>query len=959
MAMTLPVDSLSALIRIIDALPPPAADRVRVYRGQTANYPAMLPSACRPNAPFTGRLWDIALLNVREAAGSADAAEDSTARSMATLMNLGVWFKVLAQHYGPGSPYLDVTTSPDVALWFALNENLSAGAFDRYVVTESGAGPIAVVCPTLKFAALASRTGWFYVLDVPRGNGTDLPKHGELLELAAGPPFVSGCLRVVRQHGGLVMGDRDVDGGDLSPFYAYPPIAVTRPFADCPFIDREPRFVFPGPDEDAWYARFLQAPLVPQPSADQGVEYRQSLGVYLVTTPSEENTASLLDRQVARMPPLVRARLRAMPETRQALRAACGADPEAATYVQVEVPLLAGLPPAARWNQSALAAGLARRVQPRVETSGEPLPAVSLENVLVQLSPLETSLLDAPSGADTLTAVWLVRRGLRVLFTAFMNSYDTGADDGGRIVGPLPIEFADDAQAFVTTLGDARVPLLDAALPEVLVKGFFVGLELLRGVSRTLKPDPYPAVIHDKAGRLVALLPMRTAPLALTRSRKDPQDLRLHFLRYARSLQPYVGPGLEMPSAGLLEIELSGPDEFQTLASLREVYARARELTMDGRRIALPARDTNPVSATVGAFLSDLFAEDPPPATVAPIEKGGMSAADEGAETAWLCDQFTGILDAESGPARRRYLFEHPALLSSSALGAIQRAIPKGPETTPLLMSIDEARRHLSEHPNDYPTGHGPLEHVIAALRSGEIDLAEAIALATTRPCSEQLSQTYLRAVMTSLLEQVDDDVGFAMEAAETAFAAAWAMPWPSLAVDVRRGAAEQFIRLVHRGLVRRPDGRLYARACEAGEWGVLDARHTGNLPLAGAYLHLLGAMSLDAYAANFAPSPAYRTSVASWLARATYPMPEPAAGLAQARVFLSAAVDLRPPGPHRGATLKALVETLVYEDFARDAAANRAEVSALADRAIADLDPQADEGAIARVGLLRSLVER
>lgn len=605
--MTTALSSLAALDRTLGALPAPAEGHVRVYRGQTVGFPAMLPSACRPSAPPTGRLWDFALLHVRQAALAAGPAPpaDSTAESLRVLMNLTVWFKVLAQHYGPGSPYLDVTTSPDVALWFALNQNHSAGVLDRFVVTQPGLGPLPVVCPTLKFSARGTGNGWFYVLDVPRADGESVPKHGQLLELTAGPEFVSTCLRVVRQHGGLVLGDCAVAGGDLARFYACPPIPVARPFDGCPFIDRDQEFLFPGPGEDEWYARLLQAPLMPQPSATNGCEYRQSLGVYLVTPPGEDTAVALLDRQLARLAPMARASLRAMPEARRHLRAACGVDPEAATYVQIEIPLLAGLPPPDRWNQSVLVAGLARRTRPRVESSGETLPAVSLENVLIQMSPLETALLDARADADVMNALWLVRRGERFQVTVFTSPLDTGSRGGRHLVGPLELEFSKPDHGFVVTLDGRRQMLLHAGLPDVIVKAFFVALDVLRGLSDTVKPDPYPVFTSVSGDATRVLLPVRHAPTVLTRAKADPADLRMHFLRGVDSGQPYMGPGLELSSVGVLVLEVAAG--FEALPSLHDVYGSAREVTVNGQPISLPDREGQGVSARVAAFLLDLF----------------------------------------------------------------------------------------------------------------------------------------------------------------------------------------------------------------------------------------------------------------------------------------------------------------------------------------------------------------
>ena len=262
-------------------------------------------------------------------------------------------------------------------------------------------------------------------------------------------------------------------------------------------------------------------------------------------------------------------------------------------------------------------------------------------------------------------------------------------------------------------------------------------------------------------------------------------------------------------------------------------------------------------------------------------------AADDSRETAWLCDLLTRMLDADTPAARTGYVLEHPVLLSGAALRVIQLARPEDERTQAAIAFLDNARQHLWTHPEDYPSGHGPLEHVIAELRDGGIDLQQAIDRAKDPDCAGQLSHTYVRALLSRLLAEANDDLTFALGAGEAAIEAAWAMPWPRLAIDVRRGAAEGFIRLVHLGLTRRPDGRLYARALEVGAWGVADAQKSDILPLKGAFLHWLGTMSLDAYGATVGPSPEFPAQIQLWLARAIDPMPEPAEGLA-ARVAIS-----------------------------------------------------------------------
>jgi hypothetical protein len=331
---------------------------------------------------------------------------------------------------------------------------------------------------------------------------------------------------------------------------------------------------------------------------------------------------------------------------------------------------------------------------------------------------------------------------------------------------------------------------------------------------------------------------------------------------------------------------------------------------------------------------------------------------DESQEKAWVLAQYDGMLAAGTPAPRKAYLLEHPVLLASAALQIIQAERADEPNTTAALVYLDQARRYLWQNTSDYPPGLGPLQKVVAALRVGDIDYEEAMRQALDIECCGQLSHTYVRAVMMRWTDELQNDVTFTMQAAEIGLEAALAMPCPRLALDVRRAAAEGFIRLVHGGLMRRPDGRLFARALEMGEWGWQDAEQRGKMGLKGDYLNMLGAMALDAYAANFGPSPDYPAAIEEWLARALDPMPKAVDGLAQARAYLSAAVELRDPGSPRGNTLKALLEAVVYEAFARGERPDRGQAPALADRALADLNPTTDQLAIDRVLVLRGLCE-
>lgn len=329
-------------------------------------------------------------------------------------------------------------------------------------------------------------------------------------------------------------------------------------------------------------------------------------------------------------------------------------------------------------------------------------------------------------------------------------------------------------------------------------------------------------------------------------------------------------------------------------------------------------------------------------------------SGDSGDGREWVRGHMEAMLAAGEAEARRDYVLAHPVLLSAEALGMIQDAGGDDPEWRAAVAYLDEARVYLWEHPGDYPPGHGPLEEVVGEYRAGALGLDDAVGRAGRLDCCGQLSHTYLRAVMRRWLDELEMDVSFALGAAEIALEAALAMPFPRLAADVKRAAAEGYVRLVHGALMRRPDGHAYGRALDIGRWAVEDARERDKTGLEGEYLHELGTLVLDAYAANLGPSPDYPDGVNAWLARADIPMPAAAGELARAREFLSRAVELRETGSSRGTTRKALLEAETYLAFAVGERPDPGRVRALAAEALADLRQPSDSRHLERVIALR-----
>src|SRR6202011_4859051 len=114
------ISTYADLEAAIAALPSPSPGTVRVFRGQTKDYPSLAPSGLR-RTPRARAIWH-AYSGHLYAGLMVELREHTTELSMADLQAHDLWFHALAQHYGPGSDFLDVTHSLEIALWFALNK---------------------------------------------------------------------------------------------------------------------------------------------------------------------------------------------------------------------------------------------------------------------------------------------------------------------------------------------------------------------------------------------------------------------------------------------------------------------------------------------------------------------------------------------------------------------------------------------------------------------------------------------------------------------------------------------------------------------------------------------------------------------------------------------------------------------------------------------------------------------
>ena len=310
-------------------------------------------------------------------------------------------------------------------------------------------------------------------------------------------------------------------------------------------------------------------------------------------------------------------------------------------------------------------------------------------------------------------------------------------------------------------------------------------------------------------------------------------------------------------------------------------------------------------------------------------------------ENEWVLKLFQQMLENTETEGRRDFVFRHPVLLSSYAIRVLS---DPGGHSEALAM-LEEMRLYYWDHAGEFPAGLGPLSGLIEGLRTRQLTYDQAKALAVVSDCAGLLSNTYIKVELDPLITEAGTGEAFPAQAAEVVLDSAWAMPFENLASQVKLTAARGFTMIVHAMLVQNPDGRLLTRAQEVGDWALNALESRGMKGAKGEMLHELGVMNLDPYTSQFPTGKNYMEKVNSWLARAVHPMPDPAEALARASQLLTDAVGLRRPGSDRGATLKALMQSRLFEAAAGGLSPDPDELRTIAHAALKNLDPNSDAG--------------
>lgn len=472
------------------ALPPVRDGYRRVYRGQTQRYPTLLASGNRGTPNKRNLAWLLhAHLMARRMLNSANAKPED---GYASLNDFLFWFEAIKQHYGPGSPFIDVTHSLDVALWFASHQSEWIRTSNTIGVGQTvGVDVFPVVRRWLGYRR-ATQSGWIYVLDVPLASKGPTYEHGSFVDLRVDAPAVFGTsARIQAQLACLVFGRKEDSGGDLSSFLACEPIEIAPSVSvDIPGAGDVPA-VFPSADDDPWYARFLDTPHAWDLDGDERMRsfLAPALDITLYApsvTPTDAELRQLRSRFYVVPQPLL---------LNYFLQVGGGAAEMAnAVGVVLEGPITIGTPPLEtdNWHEEALWRGIPLEAPVHNPKTGEVEGIIALDSVFFEFNPLERAdwdRFDGPEPFEMVRGVWLKRvaDGFEVLL-----ALQTAGEDPG-LMGGFVVILDERTKRISIRNGEESESRLELRTITTFAKPIFHALLALHhlGVNETIAPLPF------------------------------------------------------------------------------------------------------------------------------------------------------------------------------------------------------------------------------------------------------------------------------------------------------------------------------------------------------------------------------------------------------------------------------------------------------------------------------------
>jgi hypothetical protein len=563
----MPVRDLAALKSQLNQLGPPRQGSIRLFRGQDQKYPKVLPSGLRPGASREHeRIWRVFAHKLSEDLWK----EKPSDRGFTTLDTFAYWLKAMAQHYGAGSEFLDVTHDLEIALWFALHKvrtSESAGVFGN-----TAAENFPFRHKVVRFEPVD--TGYLYVFDVPRRSNAGAAQSGnsEVKNLLASidvaeapPPFASP--RVKAQAACLLVANRDLDDwGRL----ALGPIEVGRPMSGSSKIQLRTKDLFPAPSIDPWYDRFLRLPNVPHFEKD-GVVFRFPipLDLYLQDQTDHEEFAKSV---FALNPPLLfwSDSLRKDLTKEKVGRLWNDKKLKEAAKIILQGPIAAAAPPpeSGMWNHELLLSGFPERAPVVDLLTGRAVEPLRLDNLFFELSPMESVGWDQEN-QNLVRAIWLVIEADIFQMKLFVQKFPYGGFVASEM---LKVGFDPKARRFRRILDGTMFDL-----PSHVLRYFLAITAMLRELLDDWRVMAYPKYVFDDVNYLVVGSERATAQLVRV-------PMGCFIIREKASGGPYVVP----VDADPVEFVVRGDAPFPDIPgrSIRSQFLHA--VIKSGRALRLP-----------------------------------------------------------------------------------------------------------------------------------------------------------------------------------------------------------------------------------------------------------------------------------------------------------------------------------------------------------------------------------
>jgi hypothetical protein len=478
------IESREALDNLIAALPPVPEGYVRVFRGQTRDHASLVPSAFRDGKKDNRLLRVVVQMQASELRGEGAGGNAFT--------EWLVWSQGLAQHYGVGSEYLDVTKDLDVALWFALHPATVATGWHVFGPPGPFDPPTdyPMAYPWTSYPDEPGDTGVLYVFALPLWREGKVA-HGQLIDLATAPSEFAN-LRVSLQHGCLVASEKDLDGGDLSAF-AMAQIDVRSTISGRWQALAAGDF-FPGVEADPWLRHFVSVPLAFRPDEAMVLQPIPTLPIeFHVTSP--EAFDQITSRLILLPSPVFAVLVREVAEGRMEWNPPVISPPTNYVAILDDFPDFLMTPEIGSgvWNESVLFAQLptSAPVTGILASVGE---TVDLSNVFLEFSDLERGFWhEVETSGKTYThdrGIFVARSGSTFRLWFYSQVLPKGPS---QCAGYLEVCFDEDEQVFKLNTGDGLNRKALESLPKYH-KQFLVALTLLRELSERPLPVPFPTL---------------------------------------------------------------------------------------------------------------------------------------------------------------------------------------------------------------------------------------------------------------------------------------------------------------------------------------------------------------------------------------------------------------------------------------------------------------------------------